>query len=287
MNIMYRRPTWMDYVLMIAGTGSMAVAIQYIFDPVGLVTGGFTGIAIIIKKLTEGFNGGVPLWLTNLVLNVPLFFIAAILKGKRFVWRTIFATLMLSGWLFILPSMTIAQNDYVISAIFGGVLTGAGMGLILLARATTGGTDMLAVLIHIWMKHISVVRLIMVVDGMIVILGIFVFGIRPALYSLIAIYCMTKISDFIMEGMKNSKAVHVISEQADEIANRIMRDMDRGVTGITSTGMYSGKERRMLYCVVSKKEVVELKDIVLGVDPSAFVIVTDAREVLGEGFLEY
>ena len=284
MNLLLnRRPLWIDAILMVVGTGLMALAIQCIYDPVGLVTGGFTGVAIIAKYVTKG---AVPLWLTNLVLNVPLFLLAALIKGKKFVARTAVATVLLSAWLYVIPLWNLAEGDYVLSAIFGGVICGVGMGMVLLARATTGGTDMLAALIQHKLRHYTIMQIICVIDGIIVAVGIYSFGVKAALYAIVAIYVTSKVSDTLMEGMKYSKAVFIVSDRYKEISDAIMTQMDRGVTGLDAVGMYSGDEKCMLYCVVSKKEIVQLKQIVVKMDPNAFVIVTDAREVLGEGFLE-
>lgn len=285
MNLLLnRRPLWIDAILMVVGTGLMALAIQCIYDPVGLVTGGFTGVAIITKYVTKG---AVPLWLTNLVLNVPLFLLAALIKGKKFVARTAVATVLLSAWLYVIPLWNLAEGDYVLSAIFGGVICGVGMGMVLLARATTGGTDMLAALIQHKLRHYTIMQIICVIDGIIVAVGIYSFGVKAALYAIVAIYVTSKVSDTLMEGMKYSKAVFIVSDRYKEISDAIMTQMDRGVTGLDAVGMYSGDEKCMLYCVVSKKEIVVLKEIILKIDNNAFVIVTDAREVVGEGFLEY
>lgn len=285
MNLLLnRRPLWIDAILMVVGTGLMALAIQCIYDPVGLVTGGFTGVAIIAKYVTKG---AVPLWLTNLVLNVPLFLLAALVKGKKFVARTAVATVLLSAWLYVIPLWDLAEGDYVLSAIFGGVICGVGMGMVLLARATTGGTDMLAALIQHKLRHYTIMQIICVIDGIIVAVGIYSFGVKAALYAIVAIYVTSKVSDTLMEGMKYSKAVFIVSDRYKEISDAIMTQMDRGVTGLDAVGMYSGDEKCMLYCVVSKKEIVVLKEIILKIDNNAFVIVTDAREVVGEGFLEY
>ena len=161
------------------------------------------------------------------------------------------------------------------------------MGMVLLARATTGGTDMLAALIQHKLRHYTIMQIICVIDGIIVAVGIYSFGVKAALYAIVAIYVTSKVSDTLMEGMKYSKAVFIVSDRYKEISDAIMTQMDRGVTGLDAVGMYSGDEKCMLYCVVSKKEIVVLKEIILKIDNNAFVIVTDAREVVGEGFLEY
>lgn len=287
MRIMNSRPWYVDYLFIFMGTGIMALAIQCIFEPIGLVTGGFSGIAIIIRKMTAGIvEGGVPLWLTNLALNVPVFIAALIIKGRKFLGRTVIGTVLLSFWLYVIPQVDLTQGDYMLSAVFGGVITGIGIGFVLLAKATTGGTDMVSALIQKYVRHYSVVQILQVIDGMVVLAGLYVFGLKPALYAIVAIFITSKVSDALMEGMKYSKAAFIITDYYKEIADAIMTQLDRGLTGLDATGMYSGDKKTVLYCVVSKKEIVELKDIVAKIDPKAFVIVTDAREVFGEGFFE-
>lgn len=287
MRIMNSRPWYVDYLFIFMGTGIMALAIQCIFEPIGLVTGGFSGIAIIIRKMTAGIvEGGVPLWLTNLTLNVPVFIAALIIKGRKFLGRTVIGTVLLSFWLYVIPQVDLTQGDYMLSAVFGGVITGIGIGFVLLAKATTGGTDMVSALIQKYVRHYSVVQILQVIDGMVVLAGLYVFGLKPALYAIVAIFITSKVSDALMEGMKYSKAAFIITDCYKEIADAIMTQLDRGLTGLDATGMYSGDKKTVLYCVVAKKEIVELKDIVAKIDPKAFVIVTDAREVFGEGFLE-
>lgn len=274
--------------MIFVGTGLMAVAIANIYDRSGLVTGGFTGIAIVVKTVTANIlDGGVPLWLTNIILNVPVFIYAYIRFGKRFVGRTLFGTVMLSAWLYVMPPMNLAEGDYLLAALFGGVFSGMGFGLVLRAGATTGGTDMVAALIQPAMRHYSVVQIMQVVDGIVVLMGLYVFGLRPTLYAAVAIFVTTKVSDSFLEGFKSSKAAFIITNRHDEVARRLMVQMDRGVTGLEARGMYTHEQKCVLYCVVSRKQIVQVKEIVNEVDPDAFVIVSDVREVLGEGFLEY
>lgn len=276
------------YLLIIIGTAGVAFSIQCLYDPSGLVTGGFSGIAIVVKSLTsEWIPGGIPLWLTNIVLNVPVFVVALMKKGKRFIGRTLLGTVLLSAWLYILPSVDLAQGDMLLAALFGGVFSGAGMGLVLRANATTGGTDMVAALVQLKIRHYNVAQIMQFLDGAIVVLGFFVFGLRASLYAIVAIYVTTQVSDAILEGFKFSKAAYIITDHYDEIAEVLMTELDRGATGLKATGMYTGKDRCVLYCVVSKKQMVILKDLVVEIDPNAFVIVSDVREVLGEGFLDY
>ena len=277
-----------NYVLILVGTAVMALAIQCIYDRVGLVTGGFTGLTIVIRSLTKSVvEGGIPLWFTNIVLNIPVFLYSYIKFGRKFVGRTLFATLMLSVWLYIIPGVDLSGDDYLLAALFGGAFTGVGMGLVLRAGATTGGTDMVAALIQSRMRHYSVVQIMQVMDAAIVIAGLYVFGLRSTLYAVVSIFVMTKVSDAFLEGFKNSKAALIITNHLEEVAQRLMDELDRGVTGMDAKGMYTQDYKCVLYCVVSRKEIVQLKEIVNDVDPDAFVIVSDVREVLGEGFMEY
>lgn len=275
------------YLVIIAGTGLLAFTIKCIFDPISLVTGGFTGIAILLKKLTDIFyKGGIPLWFANLALNIPVFLIALKVKGKRFIGRTAIATALLSAWLYVIPEMDFVSGDYILASVFGGVLGGIAMGMILWANATTGGTEMVAILIQCRLKHYSVAQIMQVLDGLVVLAGLYVFGLRPSMYAIVAIFITSKVTDTILEGMKFSKAAYIITDKYEEIARNIMEQMDRGVTGLEARGMFSGDRKCMLYCVVAKKEIVILKELIHQTDRDAFVIVGDVREVLGEGFIE-
>uniref|UniRef100_UPI004056D4DD YitT family protein n=1 Tax=Agathobacter sp. TaxID=2021311 RepID=UPI004056D4DD len=277
-----------EYGYVLAGTALLAFAIQCLYDPVELVTGGFTGLAIIVKNVTGSLiEGGIPLWFSNLVLNIPVFVIGFFLKGKSFIGKTLFGTVMLSIWLYVIPVIELAEGDYMIAAIFGGALAGLGIGLVLKAGATTGGTDMVASLLQMKLRHYSVVQIMQVLDNLIVVTGLFIFGMRPALYSIIAIVVSTYVSDMVLEGANYAKGVFIITSRHEEVAGHIMEELERGVTGLYAKGMYTGDDKCMLYCVVSMKEIVKLKDFVIEADPEAFVIVSDVREVLGEGFQEY
>lgn len=288
MKLLNRKPGYLEYLLITIGTGLMALGIQCFYDPSGFVTGGFTGIAIIVRQVSLGvLEGGIPLWLTNIILNVPVFLAALRIKGRRFIGKTAVATVMLSVWLYLIPCVNMAQGDFVLAAIFGGVLSGVGMGLVFLARATTGGTDMLSALIQHKLRHYSLVQIMQVLDGLVVLVGLYAFGWKAGLYAIVAIYIGAKVSDALLEGMKYTKAAFIITEHHERVAQALMEKLDRGVTGLNAKGMYSGEGKMMLYCVVSRKEIVDLKEIVVGIDRNAFVIVSDAREVLGEGFIEY
>lgn len=277
---------WKDILYILAGTFLMALGINLAFDPMGMVCGGVTGLAIVVKHITGFFvEGGLPVWLSNLLFNGPLFVIALIKKGKKYIVKTVFATVALSAWIYVLPIFQLF-DDYLLATLFGGVMTGAGIGLVFARMATTGGTDLLSALIHDKLKHFSIPQLLAVIDGAIVVLGAVVFGIENAMYAICVVYLCSKISDGLLQGLKFAKMAHIISDKAEEIAEVVLRDVDRGATGVKVQGMYSKEEKKMLICVVTKKEIVELIDIVHKIDPTAFVIVNDVHEVMGEGFIE-
>lgn len=286
MKITGKKPWYLEYLLIIIGTGLMATAITSCFDAAGMVTGGFSGIAIIVKAGTKGLYGnGVPLWVTNLVLNVPVFILAAKIKGFLFVKKALMGDISLTVWLAVLPAWKLSE-DIFLAALYGGILQGVGIGLVFLGGGTTGGTDLLAAIIQKYMKHYSIAQVMQFVDGAVVVAGMYVFGVERALYAIIAVYLVTKVSDGIIAGLKFSKAVYIITDKPDEVSRMVMEDIDRGITGIRAKGMYSGNDKLMLFCVVGKKELVHLKEMIDEIDPKAFVIVGDAREVHGEGFIE-
>lgn len=277
-----------NWVALAVGVFLIAIAINWVYDPAGMVTGGVTGLGISVKYLSGKFLPfEIPVWLTNLAFNIPLLLLAWRVLGKKFILRTLAATGMLSFFIYLIPYIPVFEEDALLACVFGGVITGAGMGLVLATMSTTGGTDVLCMLIHEKLKHVSVPQLLNIVDGIVVVTGVFVFGINQALYAIISVYIVSKVSDGIMDGMKFAKMAYIISEQYEEIAERILTVLDRGVTGLNATGMYSNKDRKVLFCVVSKKEMVEVLDITHRIDPQAFVIVSDVREVMGEGFIEY
>ena len=282
---------YMDYLLIIVGTCLMAVAVISAFDKAGMVTGGFSGVAIIVKEWTESLvPGGIPLWITNMALNIPLFFLGMRIGGFQFVKKALVGELCLSFWLAVLPGcipdFNLAGNDLLLAAVYGGVIQGVGIGLVFLGQGTTGGTDMMAALIQRRMRHYSIAQIMQFIDGLVVVIGMYVFGIHKALYAIIAVYLVTKVTDGMIEGLKFSKGAYIITEKADQVSHMIINEMDRGVTGLKGVGMYSGQDKLMLFCVVNKKEIVTLREKVDAIDSDAFVIVSDVREVHGEGFIE-
>jgi uncharacterized membrane-anchored protein YitT (DUF2179 family) len=276
------------YVIILTGTILMALSVNLIYEPMALVTGGVSGLGIVVKYLTGSIiKGGIPIWLFTVICNVPLFLISIKVKGFRFLISALFGTVVFILALMFIPIIDLKLNDYLLASILGGVIGGIGIGLVFSVQASTGGTDLLATIVHTRNRHITIPQILTFIDGTIIFVGAIVFGLGNALYATIAVFITAKISDGILEGLKFAKMAYIISDMYSEIAEAIMHQLDRGVTGVSATGMYSNKDKKMLFCVVSKKEIVKIIEIAQKIDPRSFVIVSDVREVMGEGFIEY
>ena len=271
------------------GTFLMALSVNFVFEPFHIVIGGVTGIGIVVKEFTKQllwFQNGIPLWITNVIMNVPLFILGVIIKGKRLLARTAYATIALTLFLSLIPIKGVLSHNLLMNVIYGGGIMGLGLGMVLMCDATTGVTDLMAMLLQGGIKHYSVAQIMAVIDGIIVILGAVSFGIETAMYALVAIYITTKVTDQIMGGLHFAKVAWIISREAEQISDVIMDKVDRGITGIESVGMFTKENKTMLMCAVSKKELVKVKEIVKTIDKHAFILIMDAKEILGEGFIE-
>lgn len=279
-----------DYLFATIGVVLLGVAIITFWAPHTLVTGGISGLAIIIFYFTENvleMQMPIPIWLSNLVLNLPLFVVGFKVMPREYFARSVYGYLALTATLFALQFLPPMPSDMLMSSIFGGVLGGIAVGFILRARATTGGSTLIANILHRWaFPHVSIAKLLFCVDSTIILVGLAVFGINSAMYAVIAVFVVTKVTDTALEGLAFSKAAFIISQKSDDIGDKILTEINRGVTEISSRGRYSKQEQNLLLCVVPAKEIVNLKQLVHDVDPKAFVIVTDVREVLGEGFVQ-
>lgn len=285
MKVIKQNKLLYEMILITIGTFLLSVSITVFYAPNNLVTGGFTGLAIIIADIAlKYFNLTVPIWLTNTLLNIPLFLLSIKTSGKKFLFKTFFATILLSFMLFFTGFLPKIDVDLFLASVFGGVLGGTGLGLVFLGLATTGGTDLVAFLINKFIKHISVSKLILYLDSAIVLIGLFIFGPINAMYAIIAIYINSKCIEGILEGLNFAKAVFIISDHCELISKKIMETTERGVTGLNGMGMYSGNDKTVLLTVVSVKEIIKVKEETNKIDKNAFIIVADVREVLGEGF---
>lgn len=276
---------WMTYLLLTAGTFFMAVGINVIYEPLSMVTGGFSGIGILVKKLTQTARwSGIPVGMTTLLLNIPLFIWGYSQKGKVFVKKTVYAASCFSFFLLIIPTFDIVKQDYLMAALVGGLLNGTGIGLVFSQGASTGGSDLLSVLTAKILPGLSASERLILIDTLIVAAGVFIFGLEIGLYAVVAVFVTGKVSNAILDGLKFAKIAYIISDHPEEVSEHILRELGRGLTGLEGQGMYSEKHKMVLMCVVSKKEAVLLKDIVKNADNEAFLILSEAKEVLGEGF---
>lgn len=276
---------WMTYLLLTAGTFFMAVGINVIYEPLSMVTGGFSGIGILVKKLTQTARwSGIPVGMTTLLLNIPLFIWGYSQKGKVFVKKTVYAASCFSFFLLIIPTFDIVKQDYLMAALVGGLLNGTGIGLVFSQGASTGGSDLLSVLTAKILPGLSASERLILIDTLIVAAGVFIFGLEIGLYAVVAVFVTGKVSNAILDGLKFAKIAYIISDHPEEISEHILRELGRGLTGLEGQGMYSEKHKMVLMCVVSKKEAVLLKDIVKNADNEAFLFLSEAKEVLGEGF---
>jgi len=273
-----------DYALIIIGLFFVAASIDLLYSPSQMVTGGVTGLAIIIQRVSANFGFAVPIWLTNTVFNLPLFIIGFRALGARMLWRSLFATAGLSVALFLLDFIRPLEADLFLTSIFGGVLGGVGSGLVFRSFATTGGSDLAASIMQKYMRQYPLSRILFVINSCVIALGMFVFGYERAMYAILSVFVSTKMIDGVMEGFSYSKAAFIISEKSEEIAAKINRELRRGVTGLSGRGMYTGDQKNVLMCVVPAKEIVRVVDFVRAIDNKAFVMMTDVREVLGQGF---
>jgi uncharacterized membrane-anchored protein YitT (DUF2179 family) len=267
------------FIFSILGVLALAASVKFFYNPHNIVTGGVTGLGIALESLI-----GVPVWAWNIVFNIPLALWAAKIKGVKFIGKTVFATAALSFFLYILEFIPNPNADLFLSSVFGGALSGLGVGLVFRAKASTGGSDLLSILIGGSLKHVSVSRILFVIDSVVVMLGIYVFSFEIGLYSIMSVYISSKVVEYVLEGLNFSKAAFIISSKSDEIADKILHTMDRGVTGLFGTGMYTRADKTVLLTVVSMKEIVSVKEIVKETDGEAFILVADVREVFGEGF---
>lgn len=270
---------YINYMYQISGAVLMAVAAKNVYGPSGMVTGGFSGLGILVEQTT-----GVPLWLTSLVLNIPLFIVAAILIGKKIVLESILATVVYSVATGLIPTVNFLEGDLFLSCIVGGMLMGAGIGLVLITGASSGGVDMLSIIIHHKNKRISVPWIMFMADSVIIILGGLVFGWVKAVYSIISVWIVSYIMDKIVDGPEQSKACIIISSEYEKIAHRIFDEIGRGVTGIHGDGLYTNSPKKILYCIVSRREMRDIRKLVFQEDKNAFMTIANVSEVLGEGF---
>lgn len=290
---------WKDYAWIVLGSLLTGASINVFLVPYKIAPGGVSGVATVIYYLSgEKFPVGV----TMLALNVPLFIMGLRYIGRKFIFRTLFSTVLLSVFIDIFEPYTryfvehflviLEQSpsvpDVLLYSIFGGFLMGLGLGIVFKHGATTGGTDLAARIINHFIPNLTMGQLILLVDTSVIIFAAVSFGsFLLGMYAIVSLYISIKVIDAILEGVNFAKAVLIISDKPDEISKRILCELDRGVTALNGKGMYTGNDKQVLLCVLHRGQLQMLKEIVWDIDKKAFIILTDIREVLGEGFKTY
>jgi len=268
----------LSYGQIILGCVIGGLAYPLFLVPNSIAPGGLTGVATILNHLA-----GLPVGLTSLVMNIPLFILSYKSMGRRFAAASLFAMVLFSLVIDIFKIEPLTQ-DILLGSVFGGALLGIGLGFIFRGNATTGGTDMLAKLIHEKFQVLSIASILLALDFVVVAAaGVFI-GAHHALYALICIFVSAKVIDAVLIGFESVKACYIITCAEDKITNRLMNELGRGVTHLMAKGAYTNTERPVILCVVQAREMVRVKEIVRQEDGTAFLFITGAHEALGEGF---
>lgn len=290
------KKSWRSYVLIALGCLITAASMNAFLIPFKLVPGGVSGLSTVLYYI---FNGIIPVGILMLVFNIPLFLLGYKSKGRRFIIRSLFGAVMLSlmidltspffKWLiteyFINLDIEMADPDLLLYALLGGGIMGFGLAIILKEDATTGGTDLMASVLGKLFPRFSVGQYLLFMDGCVIVFAIVAFkSVKLGLYASLSLYIASKSIDAYLQGVHFSKSLLIISEKSEMIAKRLLYEVDRGVTGLKGIGMYSKKDKTVLLCVVKREEIPVVKEIVKDCDQSAFILLIDVREVLGEGF---
>ena len=278
LNKAARREQLLAWLQIVLGCVIGAAAYPTFLDPGKIAPGGLTGVAMILKHLW-GWDIGI----TSLILNIPLFIVGYKAMGRLFAFRSLVATILFSLMIDLLPLKAIPVEP-ILGTLYGGVLLGVGLGFILRGGATTGGTDMAARMVHKYLPFLSVGMFLFLIDCIVVVAAWIFIGSSEALYALICIFVSGKAVDMVMLGLSSNKACFVITSEWERVSQRLMTEMDRGVTQLSARGAYSGTERPVVLCVLPPQEVSRLKAIVRQEDEKAFMFITEAHEALGEGF---
>lgn len=281
-SVRKRRRLIIDFLFILAGASLQAIALNMFLVPANLIAGGITGISQVINHYTD-----LPIGVMILIGNIPLFIVGwRYLGGFNFAIRTVWSVLTYSI-LTDITSLFLPQHfteDILLNALFGGVISGIGFGLVYRGRGTSGGSDIIARILNHY-RGISISMSYLMTDTIVMLSGGFIFGWEKALYALVNLFVSGEAANGVMNGANVARTVFIISDQANKIANEIMTQLDRGVTMIDVKGAYTGNQKTSLYTVVSRAEVERVKYIVQMVDRKAFFVVGHAQETYGEGFL--
>lgn len=279
-----QKKTWkrrvLDYLMITVASFIYAVAVSLFLDPNSLAPGGVTGIAIILNRLS-GLETGT--WV--LIINIPIIILGMWKFGLHFILSTLYCTAATSFFINLLATFGVATEDRFLAALVGGALMAVGIGLVFKAGATTGGTDIIVKLLRLRFPHLKTGSLFLITDAIIVTASAFVFkDLDVALYAGLVVFVNSVLLDVVLYGRDGAKLIFIISDAHASITKRLLEELDIGVTYISGTGAYSGKEKSVIMCVMKKQISAQVEVIVREEDPDAFMIVTSATEIFGEGY---
>ncbi len=271
-----------DYIVLIFGATLVGVSVGSVLLPSKLSTGGFTGIATILHYVMK-----LPASVVLLVLNIPIFLLVWKVIGFKYGFRSLVGMIFCSLGIRLGEYFGVLTTEPILAAIYGGILSGLGIALTYRAGGSTGGTDLVAKLVQVKKQHMNLSEILLIVDSIIIATSSIIFNsIEVALYSIVSLYVMTKMLDLVLVGAEYSKAVFIITEKDKEISDYMHSVLSRTTTKINAVGTYTNTEKRILLCVVNKKEIPKLKEGILGIDDKAFTIITTVTDAYGQGFKE-
>jgi len=267
-----------DIIGILLGSLITAIAIQWVLVPANLLTGGVSGIAIILKFLT-----GIEVWIWYIILNIPIFFAGYKYVSYRFVLYSLIGALALTLFLGVLQPLKWNLNDHLLSALLGGVALGAGSGIILHSKGSTGGLDIIAVLIR-RLRGYNIGQVSFVSNLLILLLSLITLNIKLALFSAISIYISSRVIDIVIYGAELNRTAMIISNNCEDITYAIINNLHRGCTYLPARGAYTGESKKVILVTVARTQLPRLKEIVFQLDPQAFITISETIEVYGKGF---
>ncbi|WP_235949081.1 YitT family protein [Paenibacillus glycinis] len=273
-----RTEAMLSVLYLLAGSFLIAVSFNVFLVPLGIAAGGVSGISILVN-----YETGFPPAYTQWALNVPLFLLGLWLLGKRFALKTALGSFVLPLFVLFTSHWKPLTDNAMLASIYGGIGVGIGLGLVFRGKASTGGLDLAAQLLHRF-TGIRLALAVPVFDGLVIAAAGILIAPENALYALVGLFATSKTIDFVQTGLAISKVAFIISARPDQITQVVLHDLDRGLTKLDGHGGYTGEARTVLMVVVGRGEISKLKSLVRATDPSAFVIISDTAEVLGEGF---
>ena len=272
---------WKLYIGIISGCIVSAVALGIFLAPNNVASGGVTGAAMVINN----YLPSIPLGQLSIILNIPIFILCLVVLGPSFGFKSLFATVLLGIGIDFFSVYETPTHDLFLASVFGGVILGVGIGLVIRSNATTGGTDLLARIVHKLVPGFSIGQILLVIDAVILASAAYAFNsVEIGLYAAISLFITSYVIDAVVLGIDFSRAAYIVSDKSEEIAQAILVDLNRGVTGLKGRGMFSKEDKNVLICVMRKREIPKLRKLVKGIDNRAFVFLADVRDVIGEGF---